>query len=75
MRFVMLARNPNLYSHTRIVAAARARKHVIDVINTLQIHMNITSNRPTLRYNGKSLPLYDAVIPRIGASITSPQVR
>ena len=70
MRFVMLARNPALYSHQRIVAAARARKHTIDVINTLQVHMNITSNRPTLHYGGKPLSLYDAVIPRIGASIT-----
>jgi ribosomal protein S6--L-glutamate ligase len=70
MRLAMLARNPGLYSHQRIVAAARARGHEIDVINTLQVHMNITSNRPTLRYGGRTLPLYDAVIPRIGASIT-----
>jgi ribosomal protein S6--L-glutamate ligase len=70
MRLVMLARNPNLYSHTRIAEAARARGHTIDVINTLHVHMNITSNRPVLRFGGKSLPLYDAVIPRIGASIT-----
>ncbi len=70
MRLAMLARNANLYSHTRLVEAARARGHVIDVINTLHVHMNITSNRPTLRYGGKTLPLYDAVIPRIGASIT-----
>ncbi len=70
MRLVMLARNPRLYSHQRLVAAARARGHDIDVINTLHVHMNITSNRPTLRYGGETLPLYDAVIPRIGASIT-----
>lgn len=70
MRFVMLARNAGLYSHARITAAARARGHEIDVINTLHVHMNITSNRPTLHYGGKQLPLYDAVIPRIGASVT-----
>jgi len=70
MRFVMLARNPDLYSHQRIVAAARDRGHDIDVINTLHVHMNITSSRPTLRYGGRTLPLYDAVIPRIGASVT-----
>lgn len=70
MRFVMLARNPRLYSHQRIVSAAQERGHVIDVINTLHVHMNITSSRPTLRYGGHTLPLYDAVIPRIGASIT-----
>lgn len=70
MRLAMLARNPSLYSHKRLVEAAEARGHTLDVINTLQVHMNITSNRPVLRYGGKSLPLYDAVIPRIGASIT-----
>lgn len=70
MRLVMLARNPNLYSHKRLVAAAGAQGHSIDVINTLHVHMNITSSRPTLHYGGKKLPIYDAVIPRIGASVT-----
>jgi len=70
MRFVMLARNPNLYSHQRLAEAARDRGHEIDVINTLHVHMNITSSRPTLRYGGRTLPIYDAVIPRIGASVT-----
>lgn len=70
MRLVMLARNPGLYSHKRLIEAAEARGHTLDVINTLHVHMNITSNRPVLRFGGKSLPLYDAVIPRIGASIT-----
>ena len=70
MRFVMLARNPHLYSHVRLCEAARARGHTIDVVNTLHVHMNITSNQPVLRYNGRRLPIYDAVIPRIGASIT-----
>ncbi|HEX2336170.1 MAG TPA: 30S ribosomal protein S6--L-glutamate ligase, partial [Hyphomicrobiaceae bacterium] len=70
MKLVMLARNPSLYSHRRIIAAAQARKHTIDVVNTLHVHMKITSSRPTLMYDGRTLPRYDAVIPRIGASIT-----
>src|SRR6185312_2459425 len=70
MRFVMLARNPHLYSHVRLCEAARARGHTIDVVNTLHVHMNITSNQPVLKYGGRVLPCYDAVIPRIGASIT-----
>lgn len=70
MKLVMLARNPGLYSHRRIVEAARVRKHDIDVINTLHVHMNITSSKPTLMYGGRVLPQYDAVIPRIGASVT-----
>jgi ribosomal protein S6--L-glutamate ligase len=70
MKLVMLARNPSLYSHRRIVEAARTRGHSIDVINTLHVHMNITSSKPLLRHGGKTLPLYDAIIPRIGASVT-----
>ena len=70
MKLVMLARSPALYSHRRIIEAARERGHEIDVINTLQVHMKITSSRPTLMHGGKTLPRYDAVIPRIGASIT-----
>ena len=70
MKLAMLTRNAELYSHRRLVEAARARGHDIDVVNTLHVHMNITSRKPTLRYGGRTLPLYDAVIPRIGASIT-----
>jgi len=70
MKLVMLARNPSLYSHRRIVEAARARGHEIDVINTLHLHMNVSSSQPTLWHGGHMLPRYDAVIPRIGASIT-----
>ena len=70
MKLVMIARNPALYSHRRIIEAARGRGHEIDVINALQVHMKITSSQPTLVYDGKTLPRYDAVIPRIGASIT-----
>jgi ribosomal protein S6--L-glutamate ligase len=70
MKLVMIARNPALYSHRRIIEAARQRGHDIDVINALQVHMKITSSRPTIVHDGKTLPRYDAVIPRIGASIT-----
>jgi ribosomal protein S6--L-glutamate ligase len=70
MKFIMLARNAGLYSHRRIAEAARSRGHDIDVVNTLHVHMNITSSRPTLWHGGRMLPQYDAVIPRIGASIT-----
>ena len=70
MKLVMLARNLSLYSHRRIVEVARARGHDIDVINTLRVHMNITSSKPTLWHGGRMLAHYDAVIPRIGASIT-----
>lgn len=70
MKIAMLARNANLYSHQRLVEAAKARGHEIDILNTLRVTMNITSHRPEAYYNGRKLTGYDAVIPRIGASIT-----
>lgn len=70
MKIAMLARNANLYSHKRLVEAAQARGHEIDILNTLRVTMNITSHRPEAYYQGAKLGKYDAVIPRIGASIT-----
>jgi ribosomal protein S6--L-glutamate ligase len=70
MKIVMMARNPDLYSHRRLVEAAQARGHEIDIVNTLRCYMNIASRRPEVYYNGEKLPKYDAVIPRIGASVT-----
>ncbi|MCI4660411.1 MAG: 30S ribosomal protein S6--L-glutamate ligase [Neomegalonema sp.] len=70
MKLVMMARNPRLYSHTRLKQAAEERGHSLDIVNTLSCYMNIASRRPEIYYNGSKLPHYDAVIPRIGASIT-----
>ncbi len=70
MKIALMARNAGLYSHRRLVEAAQARGHEIDVINTLRCYMNIASRRPEIYYNGEKLPRYDAVIPRIGASVT-----
>ena len=70
MKLAMLARNPNLYSHKRLVEAAEQRGHTLDIINTLRCYVNIASHRPEIYYNGEKLPRYDAVIPRIGASVT-----
>ncbi len=70
MKIALLARNPSLYTHRRICEAARARGHEIEVINTLRVSINITSRRPTLYYRRRQLEGFDAVIPRIGASVT-----
>ena len=70
MKLVILARNPKLYSHRRMVEAAEARGHEIEIVNTLRCYMNVTSHRPEVRYQGRKLTGIDAVIPRIGASIT-----
>jgi ribosomal protein S6--L-glutamate ligase len=70
MKVALLARNPNLYTHRRICEAARTRGHEIEVINTLRVSINITSQRPALYYRKRQLEGFDAVIPRIGASVT-----
>jgi ribosomal protein S6--L-glutamate ligase len=70
MNIAMLARNPKLYSHKRLQEAAESRGHELTIINTLRCYMNIASRRPEIFYNGEPLPKYDAVIPRIGASVT-----
>jgi ribosomal protein S6--L-glutamate ligase len=70
MKIAMLARNANLYSHKRLKEAAEERGHTLDIINTLRCYMNIASRRPEVFYNGEKLVGYDAVIPRIGASVT-----
>ena len=70
MKLLILARNPKLYSHRRLIEAAEARGHEIEIINTLRCYMNITSHRPEVRYQGEKLIGFDAVIPRIGVSIT-----
>ena len=70
MRIAILSRNPKLYSTRRLVEAGTALGHQVDVIDTMHCYMDITSSRPSVRYKGKPLPYYDAVIPRIGASVT-----
>lgn len=70
MKIAILSRNESLYSTRRLKEAALARGHTLDIIDTLHCYMDITSNSPSVRYHGKALPDYDAVIPRIGASVT-----
>ncbi|NOH98240.1 30S ribosomal protein S6--L-glutamate ligase [Vibrio sp. 99-70-13A1] len=70
MRIAILSRNENLYSTSRLKAAGEARGHQVDVIDTLHCDIDIASNNPKIRYMGEELAQYDAVIPRIGASIT-----
>lgn len=70
MKIAMLARNPDLYSHVRLKEAAEQRGHELDILNTLRCTVHIASHRPQVFYNGEPTTGYDAVIPRIGASIT-----
>jgi ribosomal protein S6--L-glutamate ligase len=70
MRIAILSRQAKLYSTARLVEAAMARGHEVEVIDTLRCYMNIASHKPSIHYKGKRLADFDAVIPRIGASIT-----
>ncbi|AQZ94640.1 30S ribosomal protein S6--L-glutamate ligase [Halopseudomonas phragmitis] len=70
MKIAVLSRNRNLYSTRRLVEAGLARGHEMQVIDTLRAYMNITSHKPSIHYKGQELTGFDAVIPRIGASIT-----
>jgi ribosomal protein S6--L-glutamate ligase len=70
MKIGILSRSPNLYSTRRLTEAAQHLGHHADVIDTMRCYMNITSAQPTIHYKGNVLENYDAVIPRIGASVT-----
>ncbi len=70
MKIAILSRNRELYSTRRLVEAAMERGHDVRVIDVLRCYMNITSSRPSIHYRGKVLEGFDAVIPRIGASVT-----
>lgn len=70
MRIAILSRNPSLYSTRRLVEACKQRDHTVDVLNTLKCYMDIAAHRPSVHYQGKELEPYDAIIPRIGASVT-----
>lgn len=70
MKIAILSRGPSLYSTRRLVEAAEQQSHDAQVINPLRCYMNITSHKPEVHYKGIRLEGFDAVIPRIGASIT-----
>jgi len=70
MKIGILSRKAELYSTNRLVEAARDRDHEVRVINPLRCYMDITSHHPEIHYKGEKLQGFDAIIPRIGASIT-----
>ncbi|WAC65015.1 30S ribosomal protein S6--L-glutamate ligase [Pseudoxanthomonas sp. SL93] len=70
MKLAILSRNSKLYSTRRLIEAARQRGHTVRVLDPLRCYMRIASTGFQLRYKGRPIAGYDAVIPRIGASIT-----
>lgn len=69
MKIGILSRKASLYSTSRLREAAKERGHEVRVVNPLRCYMNITAKRPQILYRGEKLT-FDAIIPRIGASIT-----
>ena len=71
MKIAILATNPRLYSHQRLIAAGEEAGHEVQIINPLYCYMNVAASCPKIHYRGgEPLPHFDAVIPRIGASNT-----
>jgi ribosomal protein S6--L-glutamate ligase len=70
MNIVILSRNRNLYSTRRLIEAGEARGHYVRVIDPLRCYMNILPHKPEIHYKGGPVQGFDAVIPRIGASVT-----
>ena len=71
MKILVLSRSPILYSTHSIVMAARRRGHAVRVVDHLQCDLTILNGRLGVRYQGEFLGLPDALIPRIGSSVTS----
>ncbi len=70
MNLVILSRNAQLYSTHRLIVEAEKRGHDVEVIDPLECDIVIEKNKPALFYRGEILDDIDAVIPRIGASVT-----
>lgn len=70
MKIAILSRNSKLYSTKRLVAAAEALGHTVRVVDPLRCYMNIAAHNPEIHYKGAKLEEFDAVIPRIGTSVT-----
>ena len=71
MQLAILSREPNSYTTRRLCQVAEARQHQVRILDTLRLHLTITPQGPRLFYAGEPLEGIEAVIPRIGASITA----
>ena len=70
MKIAILSRAPHSYSTARLRAAAAQRGHDVKVLNTLRFAIDLTGEEPDLHFRGRPLSTYDAILPRIGNSIT-----
>ncbi len=70
LKIAILSRNTKLYSTRRLIEAAEQRGHEVRVFDVLRCYMDIASHKPQIHYKGEIVEGYDAIIPRIGASVT-----
>ncbi len=70
MNIAILSRNAKLYSTKRLKQAGEARGHKVEVIDHMKCVLFIEKQNPVVLYQGKKLDYFDAIIPRIGASVT-----
>jgi len=70
MKICILSTSKTLYSTRRLAEAGEKAGHEVQVVNHKRCYMNIATHNPTIHYNGAALEGFDAVIPRIGASLT-----
>jgi len=70
MKLAILSRAPRAYSTRRLRTAALDRGHTVKVLNTLRFSIDLSGDEPDLQFRGKQLSTYDAILPRIGNSIT-----
>jgi ribosomal protein S6--L-glutamate ligase len=70
MKLAILSREPNNYSSRRLKEACEGRGHKVKIFNTLKFAIDLEEGSPDLYYLQKRLSHYDAVLPRIGSSIT-----
>lgn len=70
MKIGVLSTNPKLYSTRRLIEAGKERGHDMSVLNHKLCYMNITTHNPSVHYKGEAVTGMDAIIPRIGASIS-----
>src|SRR3954451_10492050 len=71
MKLAILSRAPRSYSTQRLRSAALDRGHDVKVLNTLRFSIDLSGDVPDLQFRGKQLSDYDAILTRIGNSITS----
>ena len=70
MKIAILSRNKKLYSTRRLIEACEAKGHEVMVIDVLRSYMDVVPSKPEIHFKGENLGKFDAVIPRIGASVT-----